>query len=328
MTPTRQKTKILTWVTAVFILLGGVFIGGYLVLKSGRGTASELSDILKGKTFEAGLCEPNLQDAKSDADQDGLFDWQEEQVYKTDPCQQDSDSDGYLDGEEVAAGYDPAKPAPGDELPDANPSKPRPLPSNLTLALKQKLSEQIIQNKLTAFNAAGEILSYDDLKDYPAIMETIGEINAASQQAFAPEKVSDEQIKLTADNSAAAIKVYAVALATSLKSQPGNQPYQTDSEMFAQALKTGNFDEVKLAETTYQDAYQKVRQLTVPRDFLSLHKEILDILSTMTKVYGAIQNFTSDPLKTNLALQVYQNINSQLYNWLGKVNVFIQQHPE
>ena len=42
-----------------------------------------------------------------DTDDDGLRDYEEEEIYKTDPKVQDSDGDGFLDGDEVAAGYNP-----------------------------------------------------------------------------------------------------------------------------------------------------------------------------------------------------------------------------
>lgn len=42
-----------------------------------------------------------------DSDNDGLIDADEKEIYKTDPENQDTDGDGYLDGEEIRAGYDP-----------------------------------------------------------------------------------------------------------------------------------------------------------------------------------------------------------------------------
>ena len=47
------------------------------------------------------------QTAVKDSDYDGLTDQGELQIYKTNPQQADSDSDGYLDGAEVLAGTDP-----------------------------------------------------------------------------------------------------------------------------------------------------------------------------------------------------------------------------
>ncbi|OGI28987.1 MAG: hypothetical protein A2184_03635 [Candidatus Moranbacteria bacterium RIFOXYA1_FULL_44_7] len=50
-----------------------------------------------------------------DSDQDGLTD-QEERMIGTDPQNIDTDGDGYSDGKEVSSGYNPLKPAPGDQV--------------------------------------------------------------------------------------------------------------------------------------------------------------------------------------------------------------------
>lgn len=46
-------------------------------------------------------------DTNSDSDADGLSDFEEINTYKTDPAAPDTDRDGYNDGAEVKAGYDP-----------------------------------------------------------------------------------------------------------------------------------------------------------------------------------------------------------------------------
>lgn len=45
-----------------------------------------------------------------DTDQDGLSDWVEVNITKTDPKKQDTDSDGYTDGEEIFNDYNPLGP--------------------------------------------------------------------------------------------------------------------------------------------------------------------------------------------------------------------------
>jgi hypothetical protein len=47
-----------------------------------------------------------------DSDNDGLTDYEEKQIYKTDPFNPDTDGDGYSDGREVKNGYDPNNPLP------------------------------------------------------------------------------------------------------------------------------------------------------------------------------------------------------------------------
>lgn len=58
---------------------------------------------MEEKTFGTDL---NL----ADTDADGLTDWAEVKIYKTDPLNPDTDADGYKDGAEVINGYDPLKP--------------------------------------------------------------------------------------------------------------------------------------------------------------------------------------------------------------------------
>jgi hypothetical protein len=45
-----------------------------------------------------------------DSDEDGLFDREEVKVYKTDPLDNDTDNDTFLDGDEVKGGYNPLGP--------------------------------------------------------------------------------------------------------------------------------------------------------------------------------------------------------------------------
>jgi len=51
-------------------------------------------------------------DAEVDSDNDGLTDFDEVFIYKTDPNVADSDGDGFTDGAEVLSGYDPTDPTP------------------------------------------------------------------------------------------------------------------------------------------------------------------------------------------------------------------------
>lgn len=48
-----------------------------------------------------------VQPLITDTDSDGLMDYEETEIYKTDPENRDSDGDGYLDGDEVKSGFDP-----------------------------------------------------------------------------------------------------------------------------------------------------------------------------------------------------------------------------
>lgn len=315
---------------AILILLAGVFLGGYLVLKSGRVAAGQLDDILKGKAIDIVACNPDTSDSNKDADNDGLKDWQEIQIYLSDPCKQDTDGDGYLDGEEAASGYDPTKKAPGDELPGTTPKGPRPLPANLTKALSSMLAQQIGSGKIDSFNKQGQILSAAELEKYPGLQQSVQQIMSAGEQLFAPEPIDDSQIETTTDNSKAAIQRYAGEVAAALVSSPDQAVSQeSEASLFLTALQNNDFSEVALVLTNYQTAYQNLKNIQepVPTDLLSLHKEQLNMLSGLIKIYQAIIEFNADPLKANLALQKYEVISLELVNWLQKLAEVIESHP-
>lgn len=323
----KPHSKKLSIFVAILILLIGIIIGGYLVLKSGRGTASQLDAILGGNTLTIGACEPNPNDPNKDSDNDGLKDWQEIQLYHTDPCKADTDGDGYSDGEEIASGYDPTKKAPGDELPGTKPKTPRPLPANLTEALRQKLSEQITQNKIAPLTAEGELLSGQDLQNYPAIQQTVQDITSSYPGLFAPDKIDDSQIKTSPDNSQAAIQRYATMAAVSIPYYGPEMP-SSETEAFLKAVEENNFDELDKRLQDYQKAYKNLKELQVPIELLPLHKEQLSIFSSVIKIYEGIKEINTDPLKANLALQAYEPIRQQFIVWMQKVGEFIQAHPD
>jgi len=52
-----------------------------------------------------------IQISTLDSDGDGITDYDEIELYQTDPYDSDTDGDGYLDGDEIADGYDPDEPA-------------------------------------------------------------------------------------------------------------------------------------------------------------------------------------------------------------------------
>lgn len=323
----KKSSRKLSILTAILILAAGIFIGGYLVLKSNKGTAGELDKILKGN-FNSTTCNPDSKNPNLDSDNDGLKDWQETQSYHTDPCKPDSDGDGYFDGEEVASGYDPAKKAPGDELPGTTSKTPRPLPENLTKALSLKLKEQITQNQIRAVNAQGGVLSTSELQNYPSIQQTVKEIMAGQDSLFAPEKIDENQIKTTSNNNRAAIQTYAAVAANSLAYNPNSkiQTSQSEPESFQKAMQTKDFSELDFQLQNYQNSYEKLKKIIVPTDLLPLHIEQLNLISSLIKIYPAIEEIETDPLKTNLALQQYEITLNRYITWMQKLSDFLETH--
>ena len=133
MGPQKSSKKIVI-IVVILILISGTIIGSYLILQSRVTQANLLEQIAQ-----------EIQDKKiiDDLDFDGLSGW-EENLYKTDPENPDTDGDGYPDGEEVIAGYDPTKPAPYDKIEsNTNTQLIRPEPGNLSQMLGYVMGNQV-----------------------------------------------------------------------------------------------------------------------------------------------------------------------------------------
>ncbi|MDD2753259.1 MAG: hypothetical protein PHT44_01495 [Candidatus Portnoybacteria bacterium] len=323
---TKNHSRKLSLLVAVFVLLTGIFIGGYLVLKSGRVSAGQIDNILNAGSTNPEICNPDPGDSNKDSDNDGLKDWQEIQIYQSNPCKADTDGDGYLDGEEIASGYDPIKKAPGDELPGTLPKGPRPLPANLTSALSSMLAQQIAAGKIDSFDQQGQLLSSYELEKYPAIQQAVQQIISAEDQLFAPDPIDDGQIKTTADNSERSIRSYAQKMHDGLSS--GKKPIssKTEAQILLDAIKSNDFSEMAAQFQSYQRSYQVLKELTVPSDLLLLHTQIMGVFSSLTKIYQAIENIESDPLKTNLALQKYTVLMEETIQWAKDFEITTKNH--
>lgn len=319
----QKSSRKLSILAAIFILLTGVFIGGYLVLKSGRISASQLDNILQGKTFSQLVCQPDANDSNKDSDNDGLKDWQEIQIYKTDACKQDTDGDGYLDGEEVASGYDPTQKAPGDELPGTTPRTPRPLPENLTKALSETLAKNITNGKIGSFSVQNELLTTNELAKYPALQQSIEAITNNSDQLFQPDQIDQSQIKTTTDNSKKAIAAYTKSMISAMSSRIAT-PDEQETQLFYNAISTNSFTEIDQQLQRYQNAYEKCQRVIVPTSLLKLHLDLLNNFSSMIKIYQNIKLVSDDPLKALLAIEKYGDVYDQMVSWAKQFTSFIE----
>ena len=110
----EPKIKIL-----LFSMIAGaglIVVSAFINVRNYGDFGANIGQIINGRearSNESGASQSPRETAKSDIDQDGLFD-EEEPLYRTDPLNKDTDGDGFLDGEEVAAGCSPISASPKD----------------------------------------------------------------------------------------------------------------------------------------------------------------------------------------------------------------------
>ena len=288
---------------AILILFIGIFVGGFLFIKTKAGSAN-IGDQVKyllGKEKSVATQDKNL-----DSDNDGLPDWQEA-IYKTDPKKPDTDGDGYLDGEEVASGYDPTKKAPNDALPSTDTNKARPLPKNLTKALTSRLSQAIVSGKIRSIDkTTGKPLTTEQLENEEGLKQTIEEAFSQQIAEFSLPNIPDKEINISEKTGKEETMTYLAQLDQSLNKMP--QAPDSEMQLFYEAMKSRDFSKVQEISNLYQDTYDKLKQMTVPANFVSIHKGFMGVIWVTNNIYKAVINIDQDPLKTTIAFMNYRKI--------------------
>ncbi len=263
-----------------------------------------------------------------DSDNDGLRDWEEE-LYHTDPLNPDSDGDGYLDGEEVDSGHNPLVKAPGDKL------SFYPLPLGKKYNITDKIfNEEAMQDLFTAYLTQ----KADYLKNHPEITNpqefldltedsTIEEIvkrsigqsynslmgdndeNVSELSEIFAIKITDEQIKISEDNSKEAIKLYISGIADWLNSDIFF--FQNESlQAIAEAFQNNDFSKLDKLIKLNDSWINTMREIKVPSSWKEIHKEGLRIIILTRNVFISLRDCKSDPLKAYYAVYELESLAS------------------
>lgn len=256
-----------------------------------------------------------LKVTKDDQDGDGLTD-KEEDKWGTDIKNPDTDNDGYLDGEEVASGYDPLKQAPNDKLSSNLSSEPRPLPANLTQLLAKSISDKLINDQSIGDNGS------DSQDPEQLISEAIKNSDINIDCLFTPPtEAKSEIIASTKEN----IERYALKLTSIFTQNTPKESMQTAEYVtMYNALNTNNFILTDKYTNAYYKMYTELEEVTVPKIFKDIHQEQIEIVYGIAKCFEMLREVDADPLKATIALEKYQELSEQIFTFGEKVFTIIQ----
>ena len=296
-------------VPAVLIL--GVFIGGVAVLRT-QGIGAQILN--EGKKIFV----PVASDSEADPDNDGLKNW-EEKIQKTDPRNPDTDGDGYLDGEEVASGYDPTIPAPGDALADTDTNQPRPLPQNLTNYLAQILTQKISSGEIAPAEGDKPLADSDDPNmpvNQEIISEALYQVGQNAKQYFVLRAIPDNEIIIDSTTLSKDSRLrYIVAIGSAMKYENASRLGIQEVVMMKQTVDTGDTGNIEIFINDYKETINALKAVKTPAELADLHKKQISIFELILQIMESVKNFRSDPAKAMAAVEIYPQAIDMLQAW-------------
>lgn len=257
-----------------------------------------------------------------DSDNDGLKDWEEE-LYRTDPNNPDTDNDGYLDGEEINSGHNPLVKAPGDELG----SHPLPLGEKYNITSKV-FNEASVQKILTSYlSQKAEYLKnhpeindpaqFSDLTDSSTIKEMA---EKAVENSYVSElseifdiSIADEQIKISNDNSKQAIEIYIYKISQWLNSDIFF--FQNEAlQIVSNALNNEDFNNLDRLIKLNDAWIDQMKEITVPSSWKAIHKQGLKMIILSRNVFVSLRDYQNDPIKAYYAANALEDIAEEWTN--------------
>jgi hypothetical protein len=283
-----------------------------------------------------GSKETTVESQNKDSDNDGLRDW-EENLYKTDPLNPDTDADGYLDGEEINSGHNPSIKGPNDKL-DFYP---------LPVGDKYNITDKIFSDIDSVLKSYIEQKD-EYARDHPEIKSSQEYLAQVSQSTLEemftrailyneknwaeqvntileemPEvfqiEIADKDINISENNGSESIKNYVESLISYIQSE--EFLFQEKSSILLKdSLQSNNFDQLDELIKINDDEIAKMVEIPVPLSWKETHKQVLKTVITMRNIYISLRGYDSDPVKATVAINETQRVLSDWEKAIEQIN--------
>ena len=258
--------------------------------------------------------EPLKLDISIDVDQDGLSD-SDESYWNTDFQNPDSDGDGFLDGEEVASGYDPREPSShelGDSLRDTVYGAPKEITPDFNI------TEDIAAMMFTGAYA-GDLRRDADPEKFK---NGINALSFSVIDNFYKTQTLPSVTTVIVDDSLENQTAYVETVAQIVKSDLLDLPQKLNlgagitNQLSFFAMKSGQF----------KVSYEKIAALSVPKDWQNIHTNIINFLYRSYLNYLYISGYEADMLKATVALADLSGLNTELPTLLRAIQTKITEN--
>lgn len=253
-----------------------------------------------------------------DEDADGLKNWEEE-LWKSNPADADTDDDGTTDGMEVAEGRNPAVAGPNDDM-KSTVKASTAATSTEKLSTTDVFSRQVFSTYLQSkYNLQGEELSQED----------IGRIVNASLSSnvlmIQPKLYAVSELKIGAADDAEAKRAYGNALGAALKAR-SPKGLESGYVIFAKSLQAQ--DEKKLEDLDrivagYTKLIGDYLKMEIPKSATMHHLNFVNSLSAVAEDFKAMRNIYSDPVRAYAGLNDFKNTSGNLAQALMDLEMYL-----
>lgn len=295
-------------------VLAGVLLIGFGLFNSNIFDTEETPSLVTNDSRIRSIVE---QTVLIDSDNDGLKDWEEE-LYKADPNNPDTDGDGTSDGDEVQEGRDPLVPGPNDKV------------------QRQTQTAEDIPSRFDSGNTTEDIAlelfaNYVDLKKTGNLSPAssnhlISQLIREASESETAQTYTVQDISVSVNPTPEEIGRYGVHLLAVIKPDPS---MKNDLVVLQDLLETRNTAGVSVFDTSirrYERVVSDMLTLTVPEPIAVKHVTSINALSRVTENVKAMRAVFTDPIGALIAANEYIENERIFVQNLLEVGVYLEEN--
>lgn len=256
----------------------------------------------------------------ADSDRDGLKDWEEE-LWRTDPLNPDSDQDGTGDAEEIKKGRNPVIAGPNDLLDSASVAAKINPEAQKEVSDTERLARELFATYLST-RQEGLPLTQNEIAN---IIDTV----SASVPEESPKLFSEKDAEKFGNETSEALRAYGNALGAVLKKPWPSR--ENELAIFERAIQDSNPETARLdlvnltpIALAYGNLGKAIAKLPAPQSGLAVHLRVANTAMEIGNAIGGMGTAFDDQIKTLSSVARYLEAAPRLGESLSALRNFLE----
>lgn len=298
----------------IFYLIGVILLIAVVAVISNSDFSGSENQSLTVRT-ESGDAVTRSSD--DDSDSDGLNDW-EELLWETDPNNPDSDGDGTEDGEEVSQNRHPAIPGERfDSLTEAQIRAVERSQPETQINVTESVFDNFLPRAVLLANEQyqGNTISQSQYEDLAEVIRN---------EITLPEDGTDytrSELTVSSNSSPEAVDEYFENLRAVIQSYE-DTPLGEELGILGQAIPNNRASQLvglRYISMTYRALNTELLELAVPANMAELHLRLINNYEDLATSVSEMRYIQSDPLRTTRAVSNYREHSRQIEQTMGLI---------